>query len=83
MFLLMLVRPSLVSVMSKEVPPMSTVMTFFFLNGAATIEAGLRRRGRAGIDRIDRAVGHRLADRQAAVGLEIAHRLLRRRASRK
>ena len=35
MFLLMLVTPSLVSVMSKEVPPISMVMTFFFLNGAA------------------------------------------------
>ena len=36
MFLLRLVSPSLVRVMSNEVPPMSTVMTFFFLNGAAT-----------------------------------------------
>ena len=36
MFLLMLVTPLRVSVMSKDVPPISMVMTFFFLNGAVT-----------------------------------------------
>ena len=36
MFLLMLVTPSLVSVMSKEVPPMSTVMTSVLPKGAQT-----------------------------------------------
>lgn len=36
MFLLMLVVPSLVSVMSNDVPPMSTVITSFFPNGAQT-----------------------------------------------
>ena len=36
MFLFRFVRPALVSVMSNEVPPMSTVITFFFLNGEQT-----------------------------------------------
>ena len=36
MFLLTLVTPLRVSVMSNEVPPISMVMTLFFLNGAVT-----------------------------------------------
>ena len=36
MFLLMLVDPSLVRVMSKDVPPMSTVMMFFQPKGFRT-----------------------------------------------
>ena len=39
-------------------------------------EPGLWSRCRAGVDGIDRAVGHRLAYGEATVGLEVAHRLL-------
>ena len=53
------------------------VMTFALAERRGDEEAGLRRRGRAGVDRVDRPVGHRLADRQTAVGLEVTHRVLR------
>ena len=41
------------------------------------IEARLRCGRRAGVDGVDGAVRHRLTDGKAAVGLEVAHRLLR------
>ncbi|MNE04278.1 hypothetical protein D3C80_968020 [compost metagenome] len=39
-------------------------------------ESGLWRRGRAGVDGVDRAVAHHITRCQPAVGLEVAHRLL-------
>src|SRR6476660_1222670 len=77
MFLLILVTPFRISVMSKDVLPISMVMTFFFLNGAVTNNHRLRRRGRPGIDGVDRSLGERLAQAQSAIRLKVADRKFR------
>ena len=76
MFLLRLVWPSLVSVMSNDVPPISTVMTFLRLEWRSDIKAGLRCGSRPRIDGVDRTVRHDLANGEAAIRLKIANRLL-------